>query len=439
MGKNKLENQNALYAEQYVISSILYKENKINSVIDILQPKHFLDYRHIEIYQRMLDFIKKGKPLSPFTLGIEKEYLADLLSSNCSGVNLRDYAKIVVENFKRRKIDDSIKDFIKNNKLENISFSENINKLENAIYETTLKNEQVKSTEQSGVDLLKDIETAYKNKNKILGIKTNISELDKIINGMHGGRFYIIAGRTGMGKSAMMTSIISNLLDQDMKAGVFSLEMTSKEVINRIVSIKTKIPVWKLSKGLIEKEEFYKVSEEVKKITDDNLLLNDMASSNINYIRNMIKRWKTAGVKIIFIDHIGLCKTDAYKENRVYQMQNITSSLKQFSKDFNIPIVGLAQVNRGVEARDNKRPGLSDLRDSGAIEMDSDVVLILYRRIYYLKLNKPEKDENIVDWKADCDKFKDKAEIIIAKNRHGGSKSIDCKFDEETMLFYNRD
>jgi replicative DNA helicase len=248
----------------------------------------------------------------------------------------------------------------------------------------------------------------------------------------------VVAGRSGMGKSAFMTSIISSIIETK-SIMVFSLEMTVGEVMNRIISNKTGISFENMQKGDLTEQEFEKIIECKKLFKKENIYISEKPALTLTDIISKIRlRNMKYPADIIFIDHIGLIKPENYNQARHLQMGEITRTLKSLSKDFNIPIVELAQINRGVESRNLKIPALSDLKDSGDIEQDADSVIILYRPEYYLAREEPEDKSGAeyAEWLEKYETSKGKIRLNVAKNRGGIEPNIKCYCNLDNMLFY---
>ena len=396
--------------EQWILGAFLNNNDLFGQYFQ-LKSTHFLWKEHEKIFKQMLKCYEKGLPFLPSKLGIEnekdKEYLASLMSSANVVVNLKPI------------VEDLIKDSEKYNALMEV------NKLVNLAQEEpevdvfgTLSGLAIQMTngklpttfEQMQAELFSKME------GKEVGISTGIDGLDDAMNGFQKGRLYIIGARSGMGKSALMCSMVEKM-EKTKRVGIISLEMLDKELKQRIACIRGSIAHWKIEKGKCTENE---ASEYLKQLlTIKNVFINDQGGMNrgavLAAIRQMVIRYKC---DIIFIDHIGLIRVNG-TQNLAHEIGENTSALKTIAKELNVPIVGLCQINRAAEAGQEKMPTLSQLRDSGRIEEDSDCVILLYRESYYMQ----EEQQ-----KEPC-KYK------IAKCRNGKRCVVDGIFTGELMKF----
>jgi len=396
--------------EQWILAEFL-KNNDLFGNFQHLKKEHFLWEEHQKIYEKMEKCYAKGLPFLASKMGIqdekEKEYFVSL--SQCGGyaVNL----KAIVE--------DLIKD------------SEKYNALVEANKLITLANEEPDvdvfgtlsalavniSCSKLPTSVEQMMQELYnKMDGKEVGISTGIDDLDENMNGFQNGRLYIIGARSGMGKSAFMCSVVEKI-EQKKRVGIISLEMLDKELFQRIACIRGKIPHWKIEKGKCSDNEADQYHE--KLLTIKNVFINDEGSMNrggiIATVRKMVKKQKC---DIVFIDHIGLIRVEG-KNNLAHEIGENTAALKSLSKELNIPIVGLCQINRSAESANEKMPTLAQLRDSGRIEEDSDCVILLFREAYYSQ-NQPEI-ENCV--------------YKIAKCRNGKRCEVKGMFEGQYMHF----
>lgn len=425
-------------AEIYVISSIFNNSKSIYKVIDFLKPFHFENEMLADYYSECMELILEGKNITPMYFyekhPEDKEIIGKIVTSNSSSLHIKDYSSFIIKKYQERKLQDLVV-YLKDS---NEAVEEKYKKAFLELLKTNEKTESEADIEKSYSKNLGDLEYRYKNKGKIIGVRSGIGKLDRTLNGFQAGKTYVVAGRSGMGKSAFMTSVISSIIETK-SIMVFSLEMTVGEVMNRIISNKAGVSFESMQSGYLTEEQFEKIIECKKLFKKENIYISDKPALTLTDIISKIRlRSMKYPPDIIFIDHIGLIKPENYNQARHLQMGEITRTLKSLSKDFNIPIVELAQINRSVESRNLKIPALSDLKDSGDIEQDADAVIILYRPEYYLAREEPEDkaSPNYSEWLEKYETSKGKIRLNVAKNRGGIEPNIKCYCNLDNMLFY---
>ena len=404
-----------LYEEQRLIGYVLVHPEILVELPNI-EPEYLGNEVNREIFSAIKKIVSEGRDVS--ALSVHKEtgkkyggYLVELSSLFPPKKSVKRYAKDIVESGKNLWMAEKIKLIMEQ---PDANISEEIVKLQ-----PPKDNEEETDFKKN---LLKTLEWKMNHKNEMGGIKTGIQTFDETTDGFKKGLLYVCAGRSSMGKSAFMTSVISEI-EKTNKVGIVSLEMTKEELAMRVCSIRTKIPYWVIDRGQTTGEQFDRVYETTEKM--NNLVIDDRGGKNTAQVCSTIRKMVAEGCKIVFVDHIGIVQVDS-KGNLAHEIGKITSSLKSLAKELEIPVVALCQVNRGVEGEKDKRPKLSDLRDSGRIEEDSDCVFFLYREEYYHPVKTPDNKPNRYE----------KAEIIIQKHRNGACRKIDCHFDNQLMFFY---
>jgi len=285
---------------------------------------------------------------------------------------------------------------------------------------------------------------AYKNEEGIVGVPTGLKELDDRLGGLHQSDLIIIAGRPGMGKTALATNIAFNaaqkLQDKGKKSSIafFSLEMSSEQLSTRILAEQSRIKSNDIRRGRISDEQFDKFLETSKNISELPLYIDETPAITIAALTNRARRIKRLfGLDMIVVDYIQLMRgTFNYKDGRVQEISEITQGLKAIAKELSIPVIALSQLSRAVEQRDDKKPLLSDLRESGSIEQDADVVIFVYRESYYLKAKEPRPATvDHAEWQAKMNEVSHLAELIISKQRHGPTGNITLEFEEMFTKF----
>lgn len=405
----EFENYKNLEVEQTILARFLNKNDEINMYPE-LKPEHFLFGANRKIFENMIMANNEGKPFVLRTLAEsdeEKEYINKLLKIN-------SFQK--VDGFIKTLIDDSDKYNTLTKTSEILERARTDRKVDifSEISEAITR-DVTERYDSSNEAMLKVLEKKMKKDEKYLGLKCGIGDIDNNINNFQNGRLYTIGARSGMGKSALMCSMIE-YMEKEHKVGIISLEMLASELKQRIACIRGKIPHWKIEKGVCEKE-FDSYASALMSLK--NIVISDRGGLNrsqvLSLIRQMVKRNKC---KIVFIDHLGLIQVGD-RGNLAHEIGKTTALLKSVAKELDIPIVCLCQINRSVENGTNKVPSMSDLRDSGRIEEDSDCVILLYRDGYY-----EEKPPNIEDVK-----------YIVAKCRNGKRGSFKGRFFAEYMKF----
>ncbi|MDR0580767.1 MAG: replicative DNA helicase, partial [Holosporaceae bacterium] len=396
-------------AEQSLLGAIMLNNEYFGSVCDFLLPMHFYTPLNGRIYEATSKLICRGLIADPITLkayfekdddspplGID-DYLVKLVESVVSIAGATDYGKLIHEMYLRRQLI-SIG--------ENMSYSastfelgvEATNQIENAearLYELSVsdRGEAFVPFYEALADTLKVVEKAYQSDKNITGITTGFIDLDKWLGGLNRSDLVILAGRPSMGKTALATNIAFNAAmayekktEEGGKVAFFSLEMSAEQLVSRILSQECAIPSEKIRRGEIREEDFVRIMEANRKLAELPLFIDDTPALTISSVRTRARKLKRQhGLDLIIIDYLQLLRgsDDKRNENRVQEISEVTRLLKALAKELDIPILALSQLSRAVETRDDKRPQLADLRESGSIEQDADVVMFVYREEYY--------------------------------------------------------
>lgn len=459
-------------AEKAVIGSFLNNNESINKVSDFLQPDHFFVPLHAKIYKNILSFFERGLISSPVTLknyldndpsitelGISSlEYLLKLSTNAASVINLLPYAKDIYETSLKRELIKIGEDVVVEAHKHDVetSATEMIEQAEQKLF--TLASE---GTVESGfiniktsiIESLRRIDIARKRGTDVSGISTGYIDLDKLLGGMQDSDLLILAARPSMGKTSLAINIALNaavhfggLKDTANKKsiGIFSLEMSAEQIANRLLSVKTGIDGSKIRIGNISKQEFSVLVKETDQLSELPMYIDDTAAITISALRTRARRLKRQqNLGLIVIDYLQLIRgTNKSSEgNRVQEIGEISQGLKAIAKELNIPVLALSQLSRAVESREDKRPQLSDLRESGNIEQDADVVMFIYREEYYLSRKMPQTHdgEKYASWQSEMNNAKNIAEVLIAKQRNGPIGNVSLHFNTQTTGFANRD
>tara|TARA_B100000900_G_scaffold142367_1_gene120653 strand:- start:1895 stop:3313 length:1419 start_codon:yes stop_codon:yes gene_type:complete len=450
---------NNIEAEQAVIGSILVTNEIFDEINIIISSKNFYDPMHQKIFSAIENLIYKGMLANPITLKNyfedEKddlnvpEYLVKITKFSTSSRQATEYSKIIYDMFVRReliKISEQTIDTAKLNDLNTNgqSIIENSERLLFDLAEKGSFNSSLVKFDEAMKQTIEMASAAYKNEEGIVGVPTGLKELDDRLGGLHQSDLIIIAGRPGMGKTALATNIAFNaaqkLQDKGKKSSIafFSLEMSSEQLSTRILAEQSRIKSNDIRRGRISDEQFDKFLETSKNISELPLYIDETPAITIAALTNRARRIKRLfGLDMIVVDYIQLMRgTFNYKDGRVQEISEITQGLKAIAKELSIPVIALSQLSRAVEQRDDKKPLLSDLRESGSIEQDADVVIFVYRESYYLKAKEPRPATvDHAEWQAKMNEVSHLAELIISKQRHGPTGNITLEFEEMFTKF----
>ncbi len=463
----KIEEQKKLpsniEAEQALIGSILVNNDIIDEVSTIISQKDFYDPIHGRIYNLIEKLHNKGMIANPITLknSFENddnlneiggtEYLVKLTRFSSSVKQSIDYAKIIHEKFVRREL---------------VQISQNLS--EDSMDDTTEKPGEIiiQDTEKSLFDLaergtfnqsflkfnqaldqtIEMATNAMKNDQGIVGIPTGLDDLDERLGGLHKSDLVIIAGRPSMGKTALATNIAyyaaKKILDDNKKSSVafFSLEMSSEQLSTRILSEQSRIRSNDIRRGKVSEEEFNRLIETSRSIHQLPMYIDETPAITIATLSNRARRIKRLfGLDLIVVDYIQLMSTGSKRfEGRVQEISEITQGLKALAKELSVPVLALSQLSRAVEQRDDKKPQLADLRESGSIEQDADVVMFVFREEYYLERKEPKLGTiEHGDWQAKMNEVIGAADLIIGKQRHGPTGNVKVEFEGIYTKFKN--
>ena len=450
---------NNIEAEQAVIGSILVSNEIFDEINTIISYQNFYDPMHQKIFNSIESLIYKGMLANPITLKNyfkdEKddlnipEYLVKITKFSTSIRQAIEYSKIIYDMFVRReliKISQQTIDIAKLNDLETNgqTIIENSEKLLFDLAERGSFNSSLIKFDEAMKQTIEMASAAYKNEEGIVGVPTGLRDLDDRLGGLHQSDLIIIAGRPGMGKTALATNIAFNAAQKIQNNGkkssiaFFSLEMSSEQLSTRILAEQSRIKSNDIRRGKISDDQFDKFLETSKNISELPLYIDETPAISIAALSNRARRIKRLfGLDMILVDYIQLMKgTFNNKDGRVQEISEITQGLKAIAKELSIPVVALSQLSRAVEQRDDKKPQLSDLRESGSIEQDADVVMFVYRQSYYLKSKEPRPATvEHAEWQAKMNEVSHLAELIISKQRHGPTGNITLEFEEMFTKF----
>ena len=456
---NFKELPNNIEAEQSVIGSILISNEIFDEINTIVSSINFYDPMHQKIFAAIENLIYKGMLANPITLKnfFENEkddlnvpdYLIKVTKFSSSSRQAIEYSKIIYDMFVRRelvKISENTIDAAKLNDL-NVNGQNIIENSERLLFDLAEKgsfNSALVKFDEAMRQTIEMATTAYKNEEGIVGVPTGLTELDDRLGGLHNSDLIIIAGRPSMGKTALATNIAFNAAEKIQQSGkkssiaFFSLEMSSEQLSTRILAEQSRIKSNDIRRGKISDDQFDKFIETSKNISELPLYIDETPAISIAAMSNRARRIKRLfGLDMIVVDYIQLM-TGAMnnRDGRVQEISQITQGLKAIAKELKVPVVALSQLSRAVEQRDDHKPQLSDLRESGSIEQDADVVMFVYRAAYYLQRKEPQvATVEHAEWQSKMNEVAHLAQIIIAKQRHGPIGNIDLEFEEMFTKF----
>jgi replicative DNA helicase len=450
---------NNIEAEQSVIGSILVSNEIFDEINTIISNINFYDPMHQKIFSAIESLVYKGMLANPITLKNyfenEKddlnvpEYLVKITKFSTSSRQAIEYSRIIYDMFVRRelvKISENTIDAAKLNDL-NVSGQNIIENSERQLFDLAEKgsfNSSLIKFDEAMRQTIEMATTAYKNEEGIVGVPTGLTELDDRLGGLHNSDLIIIAGRPSMGKTALATNIAFHAAKQLQEKGrkssiaFFSLEMSSEQLSTRILAEQSRIKSNDIRRGKISDEQFDKFIETSKNISELPLYIDETPAISIAAMSNRARRIKRLfGLDMIIVDYIQLMTGSINnRDGRVQEISQITQGLKAIAKELRIPVVALSQLSRAVEQRDDHKPQLSDLRESGSIEQDADVVMFVYRAAYYLQRKEPQvATVEHAEWQAKMSEIAHLAQILIAKQRHGPIGNIDLEFEEMFTKF----
>jgi replicative DNA helicase len=455
--------------EQALIGAILIDNYSLDRASRILKPEHFYDPLHQRLFTAMERMWASGHIVTPLTLKAAMEqdpglaevggqtYLVNLARAAPVIPNIKDYARILVDLAMRRALI-GVGETIVNTAYEaplELAPAAQIEEAEKALYQIAERTRYGEGTLSFGEALTRAVENTEKAlRGGISGVPTGFTQLDSLLGGLHPSDLIIVAGRPGMGKSSLATNMAFHaarlwMKDKTDKAEpargasvlLFSLEMSADQLAARILSEQTEIEMRKLRSGRsMSDPEFARLVHTAQLLRDLPLYIDDTGGISIAQIAARARRLKREKqIGMIIVDYLQLVEAASRRfDNRVQEISEVTKGLKALAKELSVPVVALSQLSRSVDSRDDKRPVLSDLRESGSIEQDADVVMFIYRAEYYLMTHEPDVGTpEHTKWMEKMDREHGKADIIVEKHRHGATRSIELNFDANFTRFAN--
>lgn len=471
-----------LEAEQALLGALLVNNQAYERVAEFLLPDHFAEPAHGRIYAAMLRLIERGQIANPVTLKgfVEQDpelrqmgganYLAELAGAVISVLDAGDYGRIVYDLHLRRQLIQLGEDVVNaayalkldQNALEQIEITEK------KLFDLASNGQQERSFQTFNTAVstaLSLAEAAWRRKGGLSGVASGLNDLDRLLGGLHPSDLIILAGRPSMGKTSLATNVAFHAAShlrweeepgsrkrkaaEGAVVGFFSLEMSAEQLAARILAEQANVPSEKIRRGEMDQDEFDRLVEASQRLATLPLFIDDTPAISVTALRTRARRLKRQyGLGMIVVDYLQLMRASPGEKHdgRVQEISDITRGLKAIAKELNVPVIALSQLSRAVESRDDKRPQLSDLRESGSIEQDADVVMFVFREEYYLSraepARKPEEPEDkfaqrYEQWQQRLMEATNIAEVIIAKQRHGPIGKIRAHFDGATTKFSN--
>ncbi len=439
-GMGRIPPQN-LEAEQSLLGGLLVDSESINKVIDLVNADDFYKEGHGKIYEVMLDLYERNEPIDIITVsslakdkGIIEDiggitYLNTLVDLMPSSANITQYAKMVREKALLRNLMNVATEIIEKAHDVDTNVDTYIDEAEKMIFQVseTKFRPSFFAVKDIVMDNVKTIEKLYEKKQFVTGVPTGFSELDKLTSGLQSSDLIVVAGRPSMGKTAFCLNIaqyVATMKEAPVPVGVFSLEMSKEQLVTRLLSSESEIEHTKLRTGTLSSSEWPKLAQAAGKLSEASIFIDDSPSLGVLELRARARRLKKEhGLGLLIVDYLQLMRgRTAMSERREQEISEISRFLKALAKELYIPVIAISQLNRMVEQREDKRPRLADLRESGAIEQDADVILFVYRDEVYNK----NKEEN-----------KGLAELIIGKQRNGPTDTIELAFLDKYATFRN--
>jgi len=466
-------------AEQALLGAMLIDNSAYDQVSTFLEPDHFYLPVHGRIYEAARALISRGQIANPVTLKAYFEsdesladiggahYLARLAGAAVSIINTEDYGRVIRDLSVRRSLIHIGEDVVNtafDPRIEETATTQ-IEQAESSLYELAETGHDeggFKPLSTALAEAVASAEAAYKRDGQLSGVPTGLIDLDSLLGGLHKSDLLILAGRPSMGKTALATNIAFHAAKSYRTApdetgqpvavdgavvGFFSLEMSAEQLAGRILAEESKIRSDNIRRGKMSSEEFMRLVEASRDLASAPMFIDDTPALSVAALRTRARRLKrTHGLSLVVIDYLQLMRPSQRHDNRVQEISEITQGLKALAKELDLPVLALSQLSRAVEQREDKRPMLSDLRESGSIEQDSDVVMFVYRDEYYLERGEPQQraeeaadrfDSRYRSWQERFESSTGLADVIIAKQRHGPIGNVKLRFLADTTKFEN--
>ncbi len=423
-------------AEQSVLGAILINKDAIGTVSEIIDASDFYDGQNGWIYDAMISLYEEGRPIDLLTLSqrlkknktlekIDESYISELINAVPTAANVGDYAQIIKECSTKRSLLGLASEIGQMGFEEDKEAGELLDKAESLIFSISQGHNiqgfiPIKDSLAQSFDRIDEI---HKKGSGFRGVQTGFTDLDNLLSGMQASNLLILAARPGQGKTALIVNISQHIaVNSKLPVGIFSLEMSQEELVDRLLVGQADVDAWKLKTGKLTESDFTKLSEAMGSLADAPIFIDDTPGISITQIRTKARRLQMdKKVSVIIVDYLQLVDPGKRLESRVQEVSVVSQALKNLARELKIPVLAVSQLSRAVEHRGERKPQLADLRESGAIEQDADVVMFIYR---------PEAEirSNIIPTK-----------LLVAKHRNGPQGEIDLLFRGDRIRFYNVD
>lgn len=419
-------------AELSVLGAILINKDSIGLISQKISPKDFYDEIHSKIFEAMLSLYEEGRPIDMLTLTkrlkklkydkADASYLTDLLNAVPTAANIEHYADIISEDSIKRSLINLGSDIVEMGFMEEKSAEELLDKTESSVFALS-QGHNIRGfvpIKDSLAESFDRIDELHKSGAGLRGVRTGFSDIDNILSGMQASNLLILAARPGQGKTALIVNIAQNIAVAEKKpVGIFSLEMSQEELVDRLLVGQADVDAWRLKTGKLSENDFAKLSEAMGLLADAPIFIDDTPGISVSQIRTKARRLQMEhNVSVIIVDYLQLVDPGKHYDNRVQEVSIVSQALKNLARELKIPVLAVSQLSRAVEHRGERRPQLADLRESGAIEQDADVVMFLYR---------PDSEiTNVIQTK-----------LLVAKHRNGPMGEIDLLFRGDRIRFYS--
>ncbi|MPY70839.1 MAG: replicative DNA helicase [Alphaproteobacteria bacterium] len=460
-------------AEQALLGAILVNNRAYEHVSDFLRPEHFADALHGRIFDAIAKQIGRGQEAKPPTLQFYFErdeglaelggakYLVRLAASVVTVINARDYGRTIHDLYLRRQLialgEDTVNEAYAADVEEDATSQ--IEQAEQRLYDLATSGDYsggFRDFISVSIEAINIAEAAYKRDGQLVGVSTGLTDIDKLTGGMHPSDLIILAGRPSMGKTALATNIAFHAAknyrtERDEHGndvpvggavvGFFSLEMSSEQLAARIIAEESGVSSDRIRRGDLAQSDFDRIVRTTQDIQEAKLYIDDTPALSVSALRTRARRLQRQhGLGLIVVDYLQLLSSSSTsrQDNRVQEISEITRGLKTLAKELNVPVIALSQLSRQVEQREDKRPQLADLRESGSIEQDADVVMFIFREEYYVARREPrEGTPEHAAWQQEMEQVHNLAEVIIGKQRHGPTGNVKLQFNSMLTKFGN--
>jgi replicative DNA helicase len=437
MAEKRLPPQN-IEAEKSVLGALLLDSEAMIKIGDILQPEDFYQPKHCQIFQAMVTLFEKDSPIDTITLADKLKdkkilkkvggvaYLTELANSVPSSAHIVRHAKIITDKATLRRLISAASSIIETAFDSEEGSEQVLDRAESQVFKLSRErsSDRFVAIEEVLEESFDRIDRLHKDKAALRGIPTNFRDLDSLLSGLQSSDLVILAGRPSMGKTALALNIGANVATKNnLPVGIFSLEMSREQLVDRLICSEAGVDSWKLRTGNLSDDDFVKIGQAMGTLSEAPIFIEDSPVASVMEIRAKARRLHAEHkIQMLIVDYIQLIEgnvTGGGEQNRVQEMSNISRALKALARELNLPVLALSQLSRAVEQREPQIPRLSDLRESGSIEQDSDVVIFIYREDYY---NPETENKNISD-------------IIISKHRNGPTGQVQLFFDKPRISF----